>query len=523
MYRRLVITSFAFLSCLAAAQTPVTTTTGGTIGRIPLFTTGANVENSTVTQSSGNIGIGTITPAATLDVNGISRISVVPVTVLSGTSLTLGPSPTGMSVLNITNQAGNAAEIISFTNYGSYTAPGGAVTPGTIYAMGSGGPNVSGGGGTKPHENTFFIGNNSTGAIPFLLGPTGNLGLGGNITLSNLTGAGMVILGSNSYVGVGTTNPTALFEVNGNMKLSSGSAGTITFADGTVQSTAYTGGSSSPGSVITTSGSNVGIGTTTPAATLDVNGYFHASGNTNPTTSVQGAYFGWNALTGSIGETDFINNQGGGTGGFAFMNTPSNGTPKTTLMFLNGTGNLGLGTTIPGSKLEVNGNVKLTAGSGASITFADGTVQSTAYTGVNCGGDYAETVDVAGSRTSYEPGDVLVVGNEDGSDVTKSSEAYSTLVAGIYSTKPGVVGRRQTTDPKTSTTEIPMAMVGIVPTKVTAENGPIRRGDLLVSSSTIGFAMKGTDRSRMLGAVLGKALGSLDSGSGVIEVLVTLQ
>jgi hypothetical protein len=49
------------------------------------------------------------------------------------------------------------------------------------------------------------------------------------------------------------------------------------------------------------------------------------------------------------------------------------------------------------------------------------------------------------------------------------------------------------------------------------------RGDLLVSSSTLGYAMKGTDRSRMLGAVVGKALGSLDSGTGVIEVLVTLQ
>jgi hypothetical protein len=35
--------------------------------------------------------------------------------------------------------------------------------------------------------------------------------------------------------------------------------------------------------------------------------------------------------------------------------------------------------------------------------------------------------------------------------------------------------------------------------------------------------MKGTDRSKMLGAVVGKALGSLDSGMGVIEVLVTLQ
>jgi hypothetical protein len=35
--------------------------------------------------------------------------------------------------------------------------------------------------------------------------------------------------------------------------------------------------------------------------------------------------------------------------------------------------------------------------------------------------------------------------------------------------------------------------------------------------------MKGTDRSKMLGAVVGKALGNLDSGTGVIEVLVTLQ
>jgi len=35
--------------------------------------------------------------------------------------------------------------------------------------------------------------------------------------------------------------------------------------------------------------------------------------------------------------------------------------------------------------------------------------------------------------------------------------------------------------------------------------------------------MKGTDRSRLIGAVIGKALGNLDTGTGVIEVLVTLQ
>lgn len=85
------------------------------------------------------------------------------------------------------------------------------------------------------------------------------------------------------------------------------------------------------------------------------------------------------------------------------------------------------------------------------------------------------------------------------------------------------VGTGQTTDPKTSKIEVPMAMIGIVPTIVNAENGPIKRGDLLVTSGIPGYAMKGTDRNRMLGAVIGKALGSLESGTGVFEVLVTLQ
>lgn len=310
-----------------------------------------------------------------------------------------------------------------------------------------------------------------------------------------------------------------------------------------------------------------------------------------PSTAAQGAYLGWNSLTGGTGEADLINNEGGGSGGFAFMNTPNAGTPKTTLMFLNGSGNLGIGTTqpetplqvvgtgwvlslgeasnssghqlilginnsgngygqiqsvyqgvgytplvfnalggnvgigltTPGAKLEVNGNVKLSSGSGASITFADSTVQSTAWTGSLCGGDYAESVDVSGDRTHYEPGDVLVIDPQHPGQFLKSNAPYSRLVAGIYSTKPGLLGRRQTTDPKLSTTEVPMAMVGIVPTKVTAGNGPIEAGDLLVSSSLPAHAMRGSGSAMRRGTVIGKALGSLSSGTGVIEVLVTLQ
>jgi hypothetical protein len=70
--------------------------------------------------------------------------------------------------------------------------------------------------------------------------------------------------------------------------------------------------------------------------------------------------------------------------------------------------------------------------------------------------------------------------------------------------------------------EIPLAVVGIVRCKVTAENGAIARGDLLVTSSRPGYAMKGTDAGRMLGAVVGKALQPLAQGTGAIEVLLTL-
>jgi hypothetical protein len=66
-------------------------------------------------------------------------------------------------------------------------------------------------------------------------------------------------------------------------------------------------------------------------------------------------------------------------------------------------------------------------------------------------------------------------------------------------------------------------MVGIVPCKASTENGPIRRGDLLVTSSIPGHVMRATDRSRIAGAIVGKALEPLETGTGVIQIAVTLQ
>jgi len=120
-------------------------------------------------------------------------------------------------------------------------------------------------------------------------------------------------------------------------------------------------------------------------------------------------------------------------------------------------------------------------------------------------------------------GDLLVIDASAKRRVTTAATPYSTLVAGIYSTKPGVLGSTRRPDEAAGKDEIPLAVVGIVPCHVTAKNGAIEIGDLLVTSSIAGRAMKGTDRKRMLGAVVGKALEPLPTGEGTIQVLVTLQ
>ena len=153
---------------------------------------------------------------------------------------------------------------------------------------------------------------------------------------------------------------------------------------------------------------------------------------------------------------------------------------------------------------------------GTGRVFADGGFQPS-------GADFAESMAVTGDVRKYAPGDLLVIDPSANLHLALAQQPYSTLVAGIYSTKPGILGSTRQVGEAASKQEVPLAVVGIVPCKVTTENGPIQVGDLLVTSSTPGHAMKGTDRGRLVGAVVGKALEPLQQGTAVIQVLVTLQ
>ncbi len=172
-------------------------------------------------------------------------------------------------------------------------------------------------------------------------------------------------------------------------------------------------------------------------------------------------------------------------------------------------------------KVEGNGNV-----------FADG-----AFSGG--GADFAEMFHVSTGPSSVEPGDVMAIDPSSPGSVVRATQSRSTLVVGIYSTKPGIIGSEREWDETAGDSdeadgiqmspleirammygEIPVAVVGIAPCKVSAENGSISPGDLLVTSSTPGHAMRDDDPK--VGTILGKALESLSSGTGVIKVLVTL-
>lgn len=464
---------------------------------------------------SGNVGIGTATPTQLLEVNGNANVDgqlstagiVFPDGTSQVTAWTAGAFGSPSNV-NIGITGGQAALnvggpiVIGSSYHGDaalqITSPEGCC--GRFTQIGSAGPSQS--------SLNIMSSTDATGNAQWFSWGVNKGSWSINPGLAFLPSPSFSI-SSTGNVGIGTAVPGAPLEVNGNIMLTQGGPGKLIFPDGSQLSSA---------NGLVANGISASNGNTT------VNGDLHVTGNTNPNLSTQGGYFGWNALTGSTGETDFINQQGGGPGGFAFFNAPPSGTPTTLLMFLNGSnGNLGIGTTSPGAKLEVNGNVKLTTGSGATITFPDNTVQATAWNGILPGGDYAESVDVTGSRAEYEPGDVLVVDPSREGSFAKSSGTYSTAVMGIYSTRPGLVGRRQKSDRSHMAEEVPMAMIGVVPTKVTNEGGPIMPGDLLVTSSKPGYAMKGTDHSQMMGAIIGKALGHLDMGTGLIEVAVSLQ
>jgi hypothetical protein len=171
------------------------------------------------------------------------------------------------------------------------------------------------------------------------------------------------------------------------------------------------------------------------------------------------------------------------------------------------------------------GNTAVFKANSANVARIDNAGKGFFNGGTQVGGaDVAEFFDVEGHRSEYEPGDVLIISQTSDRKAEKSSSAYSTLVAGVYATKPGVALTEKNAEQDALEKMVPMGVIGVIPTKVCLEGGVIMRGDLLVTSSIAGVAMKADPKKVQVGQVLGKALQSYnEKGVGKINVLVSIK
>jgi len=231
---------------------------------------------------------------------------------------------------------------------------------------------------------------------------------------------------------------------------------------------------------------NVGIGTTTPAHQLDVIGSLAVTPTSGPS-----------------GQTFLVNSDTVGP----FMGTSTNTafsfiTNFRRRMLIDAAGNVGIGTNNPAAMFHVVGDALI-----------DG----------NIAAKYQDVAEWVPTTTRISPGTVVVIDPLNGSRVLPAAGPYDTRVAGVVSAKPGILLGEPGDD------KVSVAHSGRVKVKADAGYGSIAVGDMLVSSATLGFAMRSTPievngiSMHRTGTILGKALEPLKEGTGEILVLLTLQ
>jgi hypothetical protein len=200
-----------------------------------------------------------------------------------------------------------------------------------------------------------------------------------------------LIIAPSGEIGINTLTPTAQLDVNGQIRMQGGSPGagkimtsdatgigswTTTSAAGLVSGTGsansipkFTGSNSLGNSVMTESGGNIGIGTVTPAAKLDVKTTSNYVAQFNGVTPMYMGLFENDVYRGYIGsytgnDKDVDFGSGAGTNGKVHLTT--NATPR---LSVDSAGRVGVGTTSPNHLVHINGGDLFVQSSSGLIRF----------------------------------------------------------------------------------------------------------------------------------------------------------
>jgi len=341
-------------------------------------------------------------------------------------------------------------------------------------------------------------------------------------TWTFFNGASMYFTRSGN-LGLGISSPTSKIQANG---IIHSTVGGFKFPDGTVQTTAGGGAASSEELLLSDSAAHL-----TVALKASTAGVGTAAGpilNMYNTTGQRTFFmFGGNTSgsdlrmynTANRATVQLLSNYTSGAGSLFELSQADGGNA----IRMQSQGGFGEATNGPEIEMyNLSGTQSLTIlgdynGTGESRVVAN-------VVEITGGADLSEHFDITPGALAVEPGAVVSIDPASPGDLRVSTEAYDRAVAGIVSGADGVQpGLLMGQKGSVATGEYPVALTGRVYCKVDASYGAIAPGDLLTTSPTPGHAMKVADHDQAQGAILGKAMTSLESGQGMVLVLVSLQ
>ncbi|MCB9813502.1 MAG: phage integrase N-terminal SAM-like domain-containing protein [Pseudomonadales bacterium] len=364
----------------------------------------------------GNVGIGSTAPGYALDVVGeLNLTDAIRVAGNAGTSgylltssaggantwtdpATLAVSNIWANTLNVLHPKNELASVVDLAIGGTSTASADILLQSNGKAYFGGNVGI----GTTTATGLLNVSGKATGKALTILNETGNQ----NIFVASASGTNRFVIQNNGNIGIGTTTPIGLLNVSGK---ATGKA--LTILNETGDQNIFVASASGTNRFVIQNNGNIGIGTTTPIGLLNVSG--KATGK---------------ALTilNETGDQNIFVASASGTNRFVIQNA----------------GNVGIGTVSPGQKLDVAGNIQLSAGS--SLLFNGTGNKIVNASGINLG-----------FQTSNQWNLFLNQGGNVGIGGTAADSTPTLFVAntgnvGIGSTTPGyaldVVGELNLTD-----------------------------------------------------------------------------